>query len=136
MFSCFPIKPRTKSKHRRATTQRTHTIEINANSDSGTHIWKSAAVSYDASTDENVVSRYLVTEVLKKPIYPVNEEKRRSYRTTKDVSGYTELVWCVDNSRHVQSTEFFVSSEYRPRYDVVFGRIGTNPSQIASKKAQ
>ncbi|KAF9738372.1 hypothetical protein PMIN01_03655 [Paraphaeosphaeria minitans] len=111
MLSCFPVKSRTKSKHQRASTQRTHTIEINANSDNGIHIWKSAAVSYDGSTDENVVSRYLVTEVLKKPIHPVNEEKRILYRTTKDINGYTELVWCVSNSRHVQSTEFFVSSE-------------------------
>jgi hypothetical protein len=124
------------SKHRRPTTQRTHTIDINANSDNGTYIWRSAAVSYDDSTNENVVSRYLVTEILKKPIHPIDDESRRSYRTKKDVNGYTELVWCVENSRHVQSTEFFVSTDYRPRYDVVFGRIGSKPSQIATKKAQ
>ncbi|KAF1970508.1 hypothetical protein BU23DRAFT_473830, partial [Bimuria novae-zelandiae CBS 107.79] len=95
---------------------------------------RSAAVSYDDSTDENVVSRYLATEILNKPIYPIDDEKRRSVRTSKNVNGYTELVWCVEHSRHVQSTEFLVSSDYRPRYDVVFGKKEPRQPHITSEK--
>lgn len=108
--------------------QRTTTIDVNASSENGKQIWRAAAASHDDSTVEHVVSRYFVTEVLKKPIYPIDKERQRPYRTTKDVSGYTELHWCMDNSRHVQSTEFFVSSDYKPTYDVVFGKFGASPT--------
>ena len=83
-------------------------------------------LSYDEATDENVVSRQLVIEILNKPIHPIKKEMRSAFRTAKDVDGYTELVWCMaQSSKRIYTGLFYVSSDYSPRYDVVLGR-GSN----------
>ena len=83
-------------------------------------------LSYDEATDENVVSRQLVIEILNKPIHPINKDMRSAFRTTKDVDGYTELVWrMAQNSKRMHTGLFYVSSDYSPRYDMVLGRDAT-----------
>ena len=50
---------------------------------------------------------------------------RAATQTSKNVDGYTELVWCMaNNSRRVYTSLAFVSTEYNPRYDVILGRDG------------
>jgi hypothetical protein len=103
--------------------RRSATIEVQAAADGNADIWRAAALSFDEDTDENVVSRQLVTEILRRPIYPLNKEMRAATQTSKNVDGYTELVWCMaNNSRRIHTSLAFVSAEYSPRYDVVLGR--------------
>lgn len=89
-------------------------------------VYRAAAVSFDEDTDENVVSKRFVTEILNKPYYTtIEKEMRSACRTTKEVDGYTELVFCtLDNSRGIHTALFYISSEYSPQYDIVMGREG------------
>ncbi|KAF2193866.1 hypothetical protein K469DRAFT_549545, partial [Zopfia rhizophila CBS 207.26] len=99
---------------------------------------RAAALSFDADSDENFVSRRLVTEILNKPIHPINKEARSTFRT-RDVDGYTDLVWCMENnSRRIYTMRFYVTSEYSPRYDVVLGKNGREhlSRQKSSKNAR
>jgi hypothetical protein len=90
-------------------------------------IRRAAIPSFDVSTDEDVISRRLV-EILNASdkIRPLDKEMRSTLPTAKDVNGYIELRWGAANhwwSEH--KTVFFVSSDHRPRYDVVLGRDST-----------
>lgn len=111
-------------RHRRR-LQRSATIEVQAATDGNADIWRAAGLSFDEDTDENVVSRQFVTEILRIPIHPLNKEMRAATQTSKNVDGYIEIVWCTaNNSRRIYTSLAFVSTEYSPQYDVVLGRDG------------
>jgi hypothetical protein len=124
-FSCglLPLIQSKKKNSKKHNRRSPITVEISTSDpENNTTIWRAAVLSFDGDAEESLASRRLITEVLRKPIHPIQQELPSSFRS-KNVDGYTDLVWCVHSvSRQPLETRFYVTAEYNPRYDVVLGR--------------
>lgn len=85
-----------------------------------------AQLSFDRTSNTNLISQKLVKTVLRKPIRSLGKESiepRATIQNDRESQG-VDVVWCLANEpkRTHGPTLFLVSSEYDPPYDVVLGK--------------
>ena len=108
-------------------SRKTATIEIYTKKHTATPRWRFAKLSYDKTTESNLISPKLVTEVLGRAITPSDMEYGkfvgRFNGQDMETQGYVDLVWCFQNQRNIyEHTRFVVTSTYDPPFDAVLGR--------------
>jgi hypothetical protein len=96
-------------------------VKVSATNADNSDSWRTGILSFRKTSKVNLASKAFVTTTLNKPIYRVDEATRLA-TGNKDVEGYTDLIWYMDD--HTYTTRFFVTSEYNPPYDVVLGKQG------------
>ncbi|KAF2123918.1 hypothetical protein P153DRAFT_141031 [Dothidotthia symphoricarpi CBS 119687] len=88
--------------------------------------WRSAIISCDTTSDDNIISHELVTKVLCASIQSIDKECQGPLRTQRygeSINGYVDLAWCLKNNEHrTHKTRFFVTTSNNPPYDAVLGR--------------
>ncbi|KAJ9665653.1 hypothetical protein H2201_004137 [Coniosporium apollinis] len=131
MWSCFPpihIRSNKKSPQKQKWTQHhAVAIEVYTGMILGAASWRIAILSFDPTTDSNLISPKLVTEVLGMTIHPLDgKEGELPYEQFKgqemNTQGYIDLAWCFQRSRTVYNTRFVVTTTYNPPFDAVLGR--------------
>ncbi|KAF2799791.1 hypothetical protein K505DRAFT_320929 [Melanomma pulvis-pyrius CBS 109.77] len=106
------------------------TIEIRSSTKESAENWRVAELSFDPTSDNNIISRKLVSTVLEIPIYPMSQCSTDSAQFNKEainIKEYVDIVWRSDDAPKnvLGPTRFWVSSEYDPPYDAVLGKEDT-----------
>jgi len=119
-------------QQRKSHTFTPETIEIHTESSRDpAGKWYYAELSYNPTSNANVISKKLATSVLKKPIYQLKKEDMewitRNNGCDELGEGYVDLTWCFERSprRIYGPIRFIVSATYDPPYDAVLGRRDT-----------
>ncbi|OCL04672.1 hypothetical protein AOQ84DRAFT_356315 [Glonium stellatum] len=118
-------------------TQQFATIEIYAGVRFETSIWRIAILSFDMTTDTNLISPKLAVGVLGLTINPLDEKHESTVESFEgrdiDTQGYVDLVWCFQNSPDKCNTRFAVTSSYDPPFDAVLGRKDTIQVEVGKR---
>jgi hypothetical protein len=101
-------------------------IEIRAQTSEDAETSRGAILSYDSGSENNIISHRLVTKVLGEHIHPLDDTIPAIARINtcgKEIGGYVDLEWCMENDRkHWHTSRFLVTTTYDPPYDAVLGR--------------
>lgn len=102
-----------------------------------TAVWRIAILSFDTTTDANLISPKLAMEILGLTIKPLDGENKSAVEQFDgrdiDTQGYVDLVWCFQNSPEKCNTRFAVTRSYDPPFDAVLGRKGTIQIGLSKK---
>jgi hypothetical protein len=97
-----------------------------------------AILARDKLSDDNYISRPLVTKVFHKDIQPFEKEATMRIRTqlqSEEVEGYVDLDWCLEHDREKwQTTRFFVTTTCNPPYDAVLGKMDAGQYGLARRR--
>ncbi|KAH3917013.1 hypothetical protein HBH56_051110 [Parastagonospora nodorum] len=101
-------------------------IEIRARLSEDTETSRVAILSYDPTSNTNIISYHLATKILEEPIHTLDNSSTNHVRTKihgEEIGGYVDLDWCFEEtSKRWHTSRFFVTTTYDPPYDAVLGR--------------
>ncbi|OAL45424.1 hypothetical protein IQ07DRAFT_208867 [Pyrenochaeta sp. DS3sAY3a] len=120
------IKHLLSYRKKRRTLRHPAHIAIRARTQNDKKTTRSAILTCDTSSDYNVISKKLITDVLHEQYHPIGDASSLSSSAQRDIDGldgYVYLDWRWEsNKEEWHNSLFYITKTADPPYDAVLGR--------------